>query len=106
MKIINENDVENQHWQCSGGEGTMRRILNTPDIAIGSSVIAPNSKVPDEPHVHERHELLFVKQGTLQVHAGQETKVATKGDYIIFEPYEGHTLTTGEQEVHLFEIFW
>jgi quercetin dioxygenase-like cupin family protein len=106
MRIINENDLENQHWQCSQGKGTMKRLPDTPGITIGVSVIAPNSKVPDEPHVHERHELLFVRKGTVEVHVGQETRVATSGDYIIFEPYEGHTLTTGEEEVFFFEVFW
>ncbi len=84
----------------------MKQIVNAPDVKVNISVVAPHSKVPDEPHIHERYELLYVKEGHVEVHVGQETKAATKGSFIIFEPYEGHTLTTGEEEVVFFEVFW
>lgn len=70
------------------------------------SVVAPHSELPDEPHTHERHEMLYVNKGSVQVSVGQEIKTASNGDIIIFEPYEGHCLSTGEDEATLFEVFW
>ncbi len=106
MRIIREKDTAGRHWQCSGGEGMMKRIVDDPEVKIGTSVIAPNSRVPDEPHVHSKHEMLFVREGHVEVHVGQEARSAGPGDSILFEPYEGHTLTTGHEEVSLFEVFW
>jgi quercetin dioxygenase-like cupin family protein len=70
------------------------------------SVIAPNSRLPDEPHTHERHEMFYVSKGGLEISVGQETRTANSGDFVIFEPYEGHRLATGEDEAVLFEVFW
>jgi quercetin dioxygenase-like cupin family protein len=50
--------------------------------------------------------MLYVNKGSVQVSVGQEIKTASNGDIIIFEPYEGHRLSTGEDEATLFEVFW
>ena len=106
MKIINEKTLASKTWTFSRGEARSKSIIDTPDIAVSVSVIAPNSKLPDEPHTHERHEMLYVSEGSVQVFVDQETKTASAGDFILFEPYEGHRLSTGEDETVLFEVFW
>lgn len=106
MKIINEENLEGKHWQFSCGEAINKRIIETPDIMVSVSTIAPNSKVPDRPHKHERHEMLYVKRGNVKISVGQETKEVKNGDFIVFEPYEEHYLTTGEDELVLLEVFW
>ncbi len=106
MKIINKRDLESKRWHFSRGEATSKIIIETPDMLVSTSVIAPNSRLPDKPHEHPRHEMLYVQAGNLKIHVGQETQDARVGDFVIFEPYEAHTLTTGEDEVVLFEVFW
>jgi len=106
MKIINENSLESKRWTFAQGEASSRHIIDTPEISVSVSVIEPNSQLPDKPHVNKRHELLYVSAGSLQVSVEQETKTASRGDFIIFEPNEGHRLFTGKEQVTLFEVFW
>jgi quercetin dioxygenase-like cupin family protein len=106
MRIVNEKALESKRRSFSRGEASSKHIVDTPDISVSVSIIASHSELPDEPHTHERHEMLYVSKGSLQVFVGQEIKTASSGDFIIFEPYEGHRLATGEVEAVLFEVFW
>lgn len=106
MRIVNEKSLESKRWTFSQGEASSRHIIDTPELSISVSVIAPHSQLPDKPHVNKRHEMLYVSEGSLQVSVGQEMETASSGDFIIFEPYEGHRLFTGKEPVTLFEVFW
>jgi quercetin dioxygenase-like cupin family protein len=106
MRMINEKAPESKRWTFSRGEASSKHIIDTPEISVSVSVVAPHSELPDEPHTHERHEMLYVSKGSVQVSVGQEIKTASSGDVIIFEPYEGHRLSTEEDEATLLEVFW
>ena len=106
MRIINEKVLESKRWSFSRGEASSRHVIDTPDISVSVSVIAPHSELPDKPHTHDRHEMLYVNKGSVEVSVGKEIKTANTGDFIILDPYEGHRLATGETEVVLFEVFW
>ena len=83
MKIINEKTLASKTWTFPRGEVRSKSIIDTPDVTVSVSVIAPNSKLPDEPHTHERHEMLYVSEGSVQVFVDQETKTASAGDFIL-----------------------
>ena len=106
MKIISKDDIESRHYLFARGEATSKSLVETPSILVSVSTISPNARLPDKPHEHARHEMLYVQKGTLQIHVGQETREAKAGDVVFLEPYEAHSLTTGEQEVILLEAFW
>ena len=106
MRIISEQELESKRWSFSRGEASSRHVVDTPEISISVSVIAPHSELPDKPHTHDRHEMLYVNKGSVEVAVGKETRMANTGDFILFDPYEGHRLATGEAEVVLFEVFW
>ena len=106
MRIISEQELESKRWSFSRGEASSRHVVDTPEISISVSVIAPHSELPDKPHTHDRHEMLYVNKGSVEVSVDKETRMANTGDFILFDPYEGHRLATGEAEVVLFEVFW
>jgi quercetin dioxygenase-like cupin family protein len=106
VRIVTEKALEGKRWTLSRGEASSKHIIDMPEISVSVSVVAPHSELPDEPHTHERHEMLYVSKGSVRVSVGQEVKTASSGDFIIFEPYEGQRPSTGEDETTLFEVFW
>ncbi|MHA1943066.1 MAG: cupin domain-containing protein [Candidatus Thorarchaeota archaeon] len=99
------NVTEMLPGKIEGTKGSVETYDPYPDeIDAGVRVVKESSDVPKKPHGHLERQLIYVIAGSGKITNGDITFDLVPGDFVMLESNEEHYVTTGTEELRVFEV--
>ncbi|MHA1902591.1 MAG: cupin domain-containing protein [Candidatus Thorarchaeota archaeon] len=104
MKKVHESDITPSFFEGEKGTVEVRDVIDDEELNAGIRIVTPDSDVPRKTHSHPQKQIIYVISGNGQITNGSETFDFSPGDFILLESNEEHYVSTGSEEVKVFEI--